>query len=599
MTTGMPKTMATYLKPMINPSQRTIVGRDDLIRIALATLDRKEITNVMLIGEAGTGKTTLVYKMVKTDHTRNRSYYQLDLDTMAEGTASSDGATEMVARMARLFGEVETYQKQTGQQLVIFMDEIHKVIKTSPMAMEALKPILANSGARGLRIIGATTDKEYEEYIRPNQALDERFERINVPELNFEETLSALKSYWRLYVTDTPLNEALLRHIIEVTERAIPSQKQPRKSLRLLDSMVGYHSRWQAPMDEQLMALMTQASLGVNINYRVNVDESERRINQRVFDQGLATRAVVDRLYVSVAELNDTTRPRGSFLFTGPTGVGKTEMAKTMANVLFGSDNRMIRFDMSEYAQPNSVDRLRRNLTDAIWEHPSSIILLDEIEKADGACSKLMLQVLDDARMSDRDGREVSFKESYIIFTTNAGANVFHDLQAQYGRSMQQGETDRERMRQQRKMLQSYLPLITRALRTKAQQFPPELLGRFDTIVPFAPIDEATRYKICDAQLQQLSQLVMTKHAVVLHFDRRVREFVVKEHVGSNDTNNGGGREIRRRIDRHIVAKVAEAIVKYPQVRDLAVVVEGRMAVENKYDVEGTAEIKIGAWRAH
>lgn len=590
--------MERYLRPFANPGNRKLVGRTDIIDQILATFNRPEISNGILLGPAGSGKTTIAYMTQAKDKTPNRDYYEVILPLMSQSDGHTDGSVEMAARMTRLVDQVQVYQHRSGRELVLFMDEIHQVIENSPAAMEALKPILANSGSRGIKILGATTYEEYNEYIRKNEALNERFERISVPELSFDEVLSALREMVKANLKGEYVDERLLKRIIEVTNEALPSQQQPRKSLRILDGMLGRHKAFGDKMDEQLLANILKMSVGVDINYQLDIDATERKMNARVFDQSTAIRAVMDRLYISVAGLNDHDRPRGSFLFSGPTGAGKTELAKTMANVLFGSDDRMIRFDMSEYSQSDSVERLRRSLTEQIWEYPSSVVLLDEIEKAAPECTKLMLQVLDDARMTDEHGREVSFKDSYLVFTTNAGAGVFQSVQASSGESLetQKNMSDEERNLRQRKLLKSYMPLIMRALKAKKSQFPPELLGRFDQIVPFSGISEATRYKICDVQLKKLSDRVYREHAVTLHIDHAVQEFIVREHLGSNDTENGGGREVRRRIDENVVSKVAEALVRYPQVRHLAVYIKGSLAFQHKRELEGSAEVAVGQW---
>lgn len=588
-------TMEAYLRPLINPEKRKMVGRVEEVKLLLAALNRPIISNAMLLGPAGSGKTTLVYGASEMDPTPNRHYYEVRLPLMSSGMGNTDGSVQMASRMTKLIDEIISYQHETGQELILFMDEIHQIVKISPAAMEAIKPVLANSGAWHIKIIGATTYDEYNEYIRPNEALTERFVRISLPELTFDETVEALKGQLATYLPNEYADERLMRKIVTVTNQALPAESQPRKSLKVLDAMIGWHKTFKSKLDMALLAKMMSASVGVDINYQVDAAGTEKAMNERVFDQTLATRAVADRLFISVAGLNDKTRPRGSFLFTGSTGVGKTELAKSMANLLFGSDDRMIRFDMSEYAKSDSVDSLRERLTEAVWEHPSSVILLDEIEKAAPVCTKLMLQVLDDARMTDEHGREVSFKDAYVIFTTNAGAETFSDLQSMYQKHTQDIPDD-QIQQEQRKMLKSFMPLIQRALRAKGSQFPPELLGRFDSIVPFSGIAVSTRYKICNVLLNKLKQMVLQEHGVYLHIDSTVNDYIVREHLGANNAESGGGREVKRRIDTDVTSRVAEVLVNYPQLKDLRVTIVGHMSWNDKNDNEGTAEVAVGKW---
>ena len=592
------ETMNKYLTPLVDPEKRKLVGRQKEIRLLLSALNRPIISNAMLLAPAGTGKTAMVYATAMLDKTPNRYYYQVQLPLMMAGEGYTDGSLEMAVRMTKLVHEVRAYQKATHQELVLFMDEIHQVAKNSPAAMEAIKPILANSGAWHIKIIGATTFEEFNEYIKPNEALMQRFVRITIPQLTFDETLEALRNTMTADLPGEYVDDHLLKRSIDVTNQAQPSESQPRKSIKILDAMIGWKRTFNSDFDEKLLAQMMKASVGVDVDYTVNASQTEKLMNKRVFDQTLATRAVTDRLYISVAGLNDRTRPRGSFLFAGSTGTGKTELAKTMANILFGSDDAMIRFDMSEYSRPESVDILRDRLTEAVWEHPSSVILMDEIEKAAAACTKLLLQVLDDARMTDEHGREVSFKDSYIVFTTNAGAKTFSNLQAMYQSDdrLKPGASDEEAQHVQRKLLKSYMPLIQRALQAKGSQFSPELLGRFDQIVPFSGIGVNTRYKIAKVQLNKLAELVYQKHNVHLHYTDQVYDFIVREHLGANSADSGGGREVRRRIEENVVAKVSEALVKYPQVKDMEVAIAGHMSYNDPHDNEGTAEVVIQRW---
>lgn len=581
--------MRQYLQPMLNQGRRKFVGREQQVKEIEATLNRDEISNVALVADAGTGKTSIV--MMCVDKLPNWDFFEVRLSLMAAGV---NGRQEMPARMTQLIDEVVKYQSRTKKQLVLFMDEFHVIMEQSPAAMEAIKPVLANSGRRGVRIIIATTFDEYDKYVRGNEALTERLERIEVPELTTEETLSALRNYCDTYLHNMTVSDQLLLRIIEVTNRALPSQRQPRKSLRILDAMAGWYKTFHGSFDAHLLAERVKSSIGVNIDWAVNVAATENYFNHRVLDQTLATTAVVNRLYISVADLNDDGRPRGSFLFTGPTGVGKTELSKAMANRLFGSDDAMIRFDMSEYSDPRDADLFRDRLTTAIWAHPSSVVLLDEVEKSSPEANRLLLQVLDDARLTDAHGKTMSFKDSYIVMTTNAGANVYQELQKQFG---SKAKVDPQ---QQQEMLRSYYPLIERTLSRRGKSenggFPPELLGRVDQIVPFAAINFDTRAKITDIQLQKLANLVYQKHHVYLHIDKRVKDFIVYEHVGRNTANSGGGRTLKRKIDQTITGQVARVLVDYPTVKDLAVVVAGRMATGNKYDIKGNAHIQVGRW---
>lgn len=580
--------MSKYLKPMLGVGQRKFVNRDNIVNLIQATLNRNEVSNVALLGDAGVGKTTIV--MMAAEALADWEFYEVNVSLMSSG---EDGSVQMASRLTKLFDEVQLYQKNNNKELVLFLDEFHAIMKISPAALEAIKPVLANSGRRGLRLIVATTYEEYDQYIRGNQALHERLEVIKVPELTSDETIGALGLYLKAYLPNERIDNSLLRRIVNITNKVQPSQSQPRKSVRLLDAVVGYHTTFGVPLSDQLLSKIVKASLGVNIDWQVNSSETEVYLNGRVFDQPVAVKSVVNRLYISSAELNDNTRPRGSFLFTGPTGVGKTELAKALATWVYGAEESMVRFDMSEYSNPDSVDLLRDRVTSALWQNPSCILLYDEIEKACKECSTLLLQVLDDARLTDRHGKEISFKDCFIIITTNVGADVYAELNRKYAENSSDFSVNGAEA-----LLKEYYPLIERELRDTENGFPAELLGRLDAISPFSAISFATRRKIADAQLKKLAKQVYDNHGVTLHFDKRVMEYIVREGVKTNDANSGGGRTLRRKIDQDITGKIAKALVNYKHVSDLAVVVEGKMAIESKFtiDVDSSAQIKVGAY---
>lgn len=580
--------MSKYLKPMLGVGQRKFVNRDNIVNLIQATLNRNEVSNVALLGDAGVGKTTIV--MMAAEALADWEFYEVNVSLMFSG---EDGSVQMASRLTKLFDEVQLYQKNNNKELVLFLDEFHAIMKISPAALEAIKPVLANSGRRGLRLIVATTYEEYDQYIRGNQALHERLEVIKVPELTSDETIGALGLYLKAYLPNERIDNSLLRRIVNITNKVQPSQSQPRKSVRLLDAVVGYHTTFGVPLSDQLLSKIVKASLGVNIDWQVNSGETEVYLNRRVFDQPVAVKSVVNRLYISSAELNDNTRPRGSFLFTGPTGVGKTELAKALATWVYGAEESMVRFDMSEYSNPDSVDLLRDRVTSALWQNPSCILLYDEIEKACKECSTLLLQVLDDARLTDRHGKEISFKDCFIIITTNVGADVYAELNRKYAENSSDFSINGAEA-----LLKEYYPLIERELRDTENGFPAELLGRLDAISPFSAISFATRRKIADAQLKKLAKQVYDNHGVTLHFDKRVMEYIVREGVKTNDANSGGGRTLRRKIDQDITGKIAKALVNYKHVSDLAVIVEGKMAIESKFtiDVDSSAQIKVGAY---
>ena len=232
---------------------------------------------------------------------------------------------------------------------MLFMDEFHQIVQLSAAAVEAIKPVLAASGTRGIRIIAATTYDEYNEHVAPNQPLVERLQVINLSPADRETTVSILRGMAQRYgVAEQFFDDSLFNMIFDLTNRYVPRSAQPRKSILVLDSMVGWHRFGGRKMDRSLIADVLSESMNVNINLRVDATSIKHDLDAAVFSQDLATSVIAKRLNICVADLHDKTKPQSSFLFTGSTGVGKTEMVKQLATILFGDQTqRLIRFDMA------------------------------------------------------------------------------------------------------------------------------------------------------------------------------------------------------------------------------------------------------------
>lgn len=582
--------LAKYTKEL-HPAERPVLGREHEIREIKATLRRNEVSNVMLLADAGTGKTATVEGLVKEDNTR--SYLSVDLSLMSSSEGSNtDGSVEMASRMKHLVDEVEEFQQETNQELVLFMDEFHLIMQVSKAAAQAIKPLLAESGRRHIRIIAATTLEEFDQYIRDDEALTERLQRINLTPPSDDVVVSILRSMQRQYAPKAHVSDELLKQIVEYTNRFLPAQAQPRKSLLVFDSMLGWYNAYGKPLNFDLLQQVMMESSGINIRWSVDVPRLKSYLNGRVFDQSLAVNALIGRLYMSVADLNDPTRPQASLLFTGSTGTGKTEMAKALTKAMFGDENRMIRFDMTEYAQANTVDRLRDRLTSEIWAHPFSVLLLDEIEKANQACTRLLLQLLDDGRLTDKHGRVTTFRNCYVVITTNAGAEIYKTVQSYldedrkntHGQQIDEGDE-----------LMSYMPLIRQSL-TDDRAFPPELIGRLDAIVPFSPLRDETLKKIARLRLEEFAHALREKHEVELVVDKEVINYLTLEGL-STDANAGGGRMLKRKIDDEIISPVSKFILSYPDVRQVAVKVAGTEAWRDKRLVKSDAHLVVGRYQ--
>lgn len=570
--------LETYTHP-VKRAEREIVGREVEKARVMAAMQRPELCNVMLLAEAGSGKTALVQGIMLEDS--QRYYLEVDLSHMI---ADLTDKNQMADKLKSLFDETQRYCKSESCEIVLFIDEFHQIVELSPAAVEALKPLLADSGTRGIRVIAATTFVEFRKWISPNQPLVERLQRINLEQPSKKMVVSILRGMARRYGVEQQFyNDMLFEDIYDLTNRYIPANAQPRKSILVLDAMVGWYRYSRRRLDRKLLADVIYESEGVNIAFRVDATKIKKELDAHVFAQELASTIIQDRLQICVADLNNKSKPMSSFLFTGSTGVGKTEMTKQLAQILFNDSRRLIRFDMTEYANENSLDLFRHELTNRVWERPYSIILLDEIEKACAPVTRILLQVLDDGRLTDENNREVSFVNSYIVLTTNAGNEVYGDI-AQYAASdTGSGEN-----------LKKYQKVIRKSITqtTGSNRFPPELLGRIDCIVPFQPLSQNTQAMIVKNKLTQLRDRVKEKHGIDLKIKSRIVDYLVKDNLDT-EADAGGARAVISKMESEVVTAVAQAINTNPNVTALLVDYEGEPAYLNKHQLESTARVIV------
>ncbi|UJW28862.1 AAA family ATPase [Saccharothrix sp. AJ9571] len=570
------------LSDPLKKAEREIVGREHEQMQLMAALSRPELCNPLLLAEAGTGKTTLVQATMLTD--KNRVYLEVDPARMISEAGAGD---LMASTLKGFFDEAERFVEEEKREIVLFIDEFHQIIQLSAAAVEAIKPVLAASGTRGLRIIAATTYEEFHTHIAPNQPLVERLQRINLNPPGQDTTITILRGMAKRYgVADQFYDDHIYRQIYEYTQRYMPASAQPRKSILVLDSMVGWHRLTNRPLDRELLADVLMESLNVNVAFKVDGAHIKRQLDTVVFSQDLATSAVARRLQLSVADLNDKGRPEASFLFTGSTGVGKSELTKQLARLLFGDDQRhLIRFDMTEYARDESFAAFRSELTKKVWGLSHAVLLFDEIEKASPTVTRVLLQVLDDGRLSDDHNRQVSFLNTYIVLTTNSGSEIYKSI-ARYA------EDDTGSGKQ----LEAYRKLIRRSISetSAGNRFPPELLGRIDVIAPFQPLSLVTQEKIVRTRLRSMVQDVLLKHNVRVSVDKKVLRYLI-EDKGDTDSDAGGARVAVAKMTDEVTTAVATFINEHPSQRRIRIDVVGDLVSDDKNLLNSDAHIEVSA----
>ena len=569
-----------YLRDIV-PNQGKIFGRDKEVDTILSTFYRPQICNVLLLGDAGAGKTTIVAECARLD--TKREYKELDLSMMAADidVSAFAGALKMV------FESISSISGPKEKETVLFIDECHLLSQISPAGIEAIKPMLARSGQLQIKCIFATTNIEYNEFLAHNLPFIERLHRIRMEEPSKKVVLSILKdlvekSGMKVKLYSATQND-VLSYIYSITQRYLPSNSQPRKSILLLDACIGYAiNKGVKIIDKDMVRQAMFDSYGVNLDFETDATKLQQDLDEAVLAQQLATKCVASKLHICLAGLNNDDKPLASFLFTGSTGVGKTELSKQMAKLLFDEGTKcLVRFDMSEYSQELSVERFRQSLTRAVWQRPNCVLLMDEIEKSCPAVTRLLLQVLDDARLVDEHERVVTFNNAYIILTTNAASEVYEHV-SKYNQS---DTGDGANFADLQKLIRRSIEETTEG------KFPPELLGRIDVIVPFSPLTQETKLEILNRKYEQLQRKVFDNFGIKLLIKDDVLPILLADT--SDSSKEGGARAAISMFNMSIVSEVAKYINEHGDLRTIVVQYEGKSRYHDKYIRQSTGHFVV------
>lgn len=565
---------------MLKLNPNPLLGGDDTLETISAALHKTEMSNALLLAEAGGGKTATVQEFA-----RRYSDEYIVLETSI-AQLESGGVEYLAKNFKELFAELGDYRKQNqmSKRLVLFLDEIHQLPMASPAAVEDLKPEFARSSQLGIHIIGATTYEEYIKWIKPNMALTERFQVINLPVANDKLTYKILKSRMKKQhdVHENFETDRILKEIIYYTDTYIKDRIQPRKSTDILDQMMGW-VRIGHKFDHNLLAKVFYINTQIRVDLQLDVKGLKSYLNNRVFNQPMAVNALLGNAYSATLGVTDPNKPRGAFLFVGSTGTGKTELAKAFTDAMFGSNAHLIIFDMAEYQNDEDVKKFQYNLTDTMLEANTPVILLDEIEKANAGVGRLLFSVLDEARLADRNGRPVNFSNVFFLFTTNAGDTTFDYLA---GRNYSDSEMQLQ--------LSDFNKLIFSNLKDDPQ-FPAPLLGRMTGFVPFAPMTTETNKKIAIRQLKKTAKIFMDKQNVKVRYDMtNLLRFITHEKI-DNSSDAGGARQIVNLVRKNVTNAISQYLIFNPGTYDVYVTTAGKARTQDKFRLTSAEYVTVNA----
>ncbi len=537
-----------------------LIGRDKELQRAIQVLCRRSKNNPLFVGDPGVGKTAiaegLALRIVNKETPEvleDATIFSLDMGSLLAGTRYRGDFEE---RIKAVLKELENIDGA-----VLFIDEIHTVIgagATSGGAMDAsnlLKPALS-SGA--LKCMGSTTYKEYRNHFEKDRALVRRFQKIDVYEPSVEDAIAILKGlrphyqeYHGVEYTDKAIEAA-----VKLSDKYMGERKLPDKAIDIIDEvgaaqMLVPEDQRKKTIDEKDIEGVVSAIAKIPAATMTKDDKKalknlERDLKTMVYDQDLAIDTLVDSIKMARAGLRDPEKPIGSYLFSGPTGVGKTEVAKQLSKTL---GIELIRFDMSEYMERHSVSRLIGTppgyvgfeqgglMTDKIDQHPHCVLLLDEIEKAHPDLFNILLQVMDYGKLTDNNGKTIDFRNVILIMTTNAGASDIAKTPIGFGREIGDGQdsyADNE--------------AITKT-------FAPEFRNRLDAIVPFQNLSQKTVEKVVEKFVAQLEGQLADKN-VQIELSKDARKFLAKEGYDPAMGARPLGRVIQEKIKRPLAEEI-------------------------------------------
>ncbi len=554
-----------------------VYGRDKEVQAVIISLLRRTKNNPVLVGEAGVGKTAIVEGLTLAimrgqvpEPLKGLTVRSLELSSLM---SEEDGG--FITKFKKIIEEMVA----TRGHNLLFVDEFHTVVGAGSQDGQALdagnviKPVLARGD---IQLIGATTLDEFHDYIETDRALERRMQPVMIEEPTILQAITIIEqakviyeSFHGIQISTDAVQQAVRLSVRYLTDRFLPD-----KAFDLIDEGATIASaEGKVSITEEDIAQVLKDKTGIPVTTilkgdRERLEGFKEKLMNRVKGQEEAVDAIVDAVTIAQAGLQDENKPISSFLFLGPTGVGKTELAKAIAEALFDNENAMIRFDMSEYKQKEDVAKLIGNretktkgqLTEGVKRKPYSVLLLDEVEKAHSEVMDLFLQVLDDGRLTDSSGRLISFKNTIVIMTTNIGAKKIINKWELKGNFKDLTDRDRQQFE---KSMDSELQ----------NEFRPEFLNRIENKLIFNLLERDVIEEIAEKNLSEIADR-MQRQNLRLSYEPSLIQYL--SDVGTDVKN--GARPLERLIKRKVLAPISAkslALDKRKQTYTIHLWVEG------------------------
>ena len=576
---------------ILEEQPQDIQGRDKEIKMLYRILERPKTPIALLVGHAGVGKTALVEEFAKQLNSGTydtRLNYNYMLLALRLGNLASIGVSKLQSTLATLLDTLKKFEGAAQKALndpniriVLFIDEVHMMVTIfgpgTKIGGDVMKDVLARSP---LRVICATTRREYDSTIAVDKPFAERFKQIEMNELSKKIVADICANWWQKVAPDLPLiRPDLVERIIDANAVYRSDSAEPRKTLDILEDLVSYSRITGNQPDDHVVNDIFKDRYSINLSFAVSADEVADEIDRRIKGQPYARYALRRAFRAMVYQLDpNSNRPLGTYLFTGPTGVGKSETTKAIAASLYPGEKVLLNINMPDYKTPEHEPGFRKRLGEAVRHTPNSIVLFDELEKAHETVLDSLLAILDEGvvtfEMENREGNvevnQVSLRNTIVVATTNAGSEIFNNdakySQRDVGSSALLNNAEIQRLQQ---ALRPYLIALG---------FKPELLGRFNRIIPYRGLSESELLQIAESKINNLIKSFKNLRDIDLelseprqwpadlynYFTTDVALDITFIRARADDPSSGGARSIQREIDDNLRDEIVDAIIDNP-----------------------------------